>query len=209
MGLVRHRADSRLDFERNDRSCMLTPMKCSNRGKPNSRRRASPWCLILALAGVPTMVIACGSGTPPATRADQNQEKYERIEGSAEDQCLKAARAPRERVPDEPTRVGLRHILVRHNESRRKDPSIDRRRGMACLRALDALTALKEGAGWDETVKEYTDEKGAATRGGSLGTVTRDDLDPAFADAAFELDVDELSYVVESPAGFHIILRVE
>lgn len=166
---------------------------------------ASTWAVSVAFV----FAIACGSGAPPAAAPGKEKEKYEPIEGSAEDQCLDAAKRPREPVDDEPTRITVRHILVRHAESRHADKSITRRPGMACLRALDALSALQKGADWDATVKEFSDEKGAAARHGSLGAVTRDDLDPAFADAAFALEVDELSYVVETPAGFHIILRVK
>ena len=167
------------------------------------RRVLTPCWLAVAL------LLGCGSGTPAADTAPQSKVDREPIEGSAEAQCLDAANRPRERVAHEPAVVGLRHILIRHAESRRKDPKITRTRGLACMRALDALHALEGGADWDSTVAEYSDEKGAATRKGSLGTVRRDDLEPAFADAAFGLEIDQLSYVVESPAGFHIILRVE
>ena len=40
-----------------------------------------------------------------------------------------------------------------------------------------------------------------------LYDVTQGSLEPAFADAAFSLKVDELSYVVETKRGFHIIWR--
>jgi hypothetical protein len=155
------------------------------------------------------LALACGSSTPPADAPGHGGTSSEPIEGSAEAQCLDAANREREPGADEPLRVGLKHILVRHAESRRQDASITRTRGLACLRALDALEALEAGADWESTVAQYSDEKGAKTRQGSLGSVTRDDLDPAFANAAFALEVDQLSYVVESPAGFHIILRVD
>ena len=63
---------------------------------------------------------------------------------------------------------------------------------------------LKEND-WDAGYKKYSDGGGATE--GVLSNVSQTDLDTAFANAAFSLKVDELSYVVESPRGFHIILR--
>ena len=159
------------------------------------------WCWLGLGAG---LVPGCGSSQPAAADATQSSS-----ESSAEQQCLAQANGEHARKPDEPVRVGLRHILVRHQGSTRADASVTRTRGAACLRALEALKALEAGTEWDDAVARFSDEKGAATRHGSLGSLTRDDLDPAFAAAAFELEADQLSYVVESPAGFHVILRVE
>ena len=78
--------------------------------------------------------------------------------------------------------------------------TITRTREQACLRAEEALTKLKEGMLFADVVAAYSDESGAATREGSIGTIERTDVAPPFADAAFELKMKEVSEVVESHA---------
>ncbi len=65
------------------------------------------------------------------------------------------------------------------------------------------------GADFDEVVAEYSDEPGAATRGGMLGAVAREEVAPEFAAAAFRLEMNGVSYVVQTKFGFHIIMRTD
>ena len=113
------------------------------------------------------------------------------------------------RKPDEPERVTVKHILVKYKESKSAPPSIMRTREAACLRAVEARDALKEGKSFADAVLVYSDEPGGKTREGSLGSIQRTDVLPAFADVAFALAKGESSQVVETEYGFHIIMRTE
>lgn len=108
---------------------------------------------------------------------------------------------------DAPEKIGISHILVRHAEL--DDPGgATRNREEACLLALQALEALQTGRStWDEAVEKYSDS--GKDTAGDLGRVSRDELTPRFGDAAFSLAENELSYVVESDRGYHIVLRTD
>ena len=55
----------------------------------------------------------------------------------------------------------------------------------------------------------YSDDPGSATNGGELGFVNRGDLVPEFERAAFRLNEGEISEVVESQFGYHIVQLIE
>ena len=71
------------------------------------------------------------------------------------------------------------------------------------------IDSIKQGADFATLAKKYSEDPGSAIAGGDLGFVKRGVFYPEFEAAAFALDVKQLSGVVESPAGFHIIQLME
>jgi hypothetical protein len=115
----------------------------------------------------------------------------------------------RETIAKQPKEIGARHVLVMHAGSVSKPAGVHRTREEARARAQDALIRIRHGTPFEEVVKEISDEPGAADRGGDLGVFDRKTMIKPFADAAFGLKVGEVSEVVETPFGFHVIKRTE
>ena len=108
-----------------------------------------------------------------------------------------------------PRSVAASHLLIMHRGSMRAPAGITRTREQASERAQQALARARSGEDFKTLVAEYSDEPGAALREGRLGNFTRDDMVKPFADAAFRLAPGEVSDVVETPFGFHVILRTQ
>ena len=109
----------------------------------------------------------------------------------------------------EPKEIRAQHILVMHRDSKRAPATITRSRDEAKERAEEALAKLRSGSSFDEIAAAYSDEPGAADRGGDLGKFKKKMMVPRFSDVAFRLDVAQLSDVVETEFGFHVIRRTE
>jgi parvulin-like peptidyl-prolyl isomerase len=123
------------------------------------------------------------------------------------DQEEEAANAEAVRVASEPDEIGARHILVMHDASQAKPESVTRSRDEAKARAEECLRKVRAGTDFTELVQAYSDEPGAAERGGDLGLFRREVMVKNFSDAAFSLKVGEVSELVETTYGFHIIKR--
>lgn len=115
----------------------------------------------------------------------------------------------RELIARQPKEIGARHILVMHVKSKSRPEKLTRTREEARARAEECLRKIRGGASFEEMVKEYSDEPGAAERNGDLGVFDRSQMVKAFGDAAFSLKVGEVSEIVETIFGFHIIKRTE
>lgn len=70
------------------------------------------------------------------------------------------------------------------------------------------LERIRAGEDFAALAKEYSQDPGSASQGGDLGFFGRGTMVPAFEDVAFSLKASEVSDLVQSQFGFHII-RVE
>lgn len=104
-------------------------------------------------------------------------------------------------------KVHTRHILIRYAGAKRADEDVKRSRDEAKAEA-EALRATIAGGEDFAAVAKEKGEDGTAERGGDLGPIGRGMFAYAYEEAAWSLKPGELSPVVETDFGFHIIERL-
>jgi hypothetical protein len=97
----------------------------------------------------------------------------------------------------------VRHLVVLSERWRPPE-----HRDSARARATEALARARAGEDFESLVAEYSDEPRAAERGGLLEAGREGSWVPEFWEAASSLEVGEISDVVETEFGFHV-LRLE
>src|SRR5579871_1826102 len=106
------------------------------------------------------------------------------------------------RVPEQ---VKVSHILIK-TPLPGPDGKVDEKGvAEAQRRAEDLLKQLKGGANFEELAKKYSEDPGSAKQGGSLGWIGRGQTVPEFEKTAFSLPKGQISDLVKSSYGFHII----
>jgi len=112
-----------------------------------------------------------------------------------------------------PQTIQASHILVKHRDSRRpsswREENITRTKDEALKILLGYQDAIRGGdSSFAEIATKYSDCS-SAKKGGDLGSFGRGAMQKPFEDAAFALKVGEMSEVVETDSGVHLILRTE
>ena len=75
--------------------------------------------------------------------------------------------------------------------------------------AQQILDSIKQGGDFAGFARRYSEDPGTKSSGGDLGFVRRGEFFTEFEEAVFSLRENQLSDVVESPIGFHIIQLLE
>ena len=97
------------------------------------------------------------------------------------------------------------HILIKVDA---KASAQDKQAAKAKAQALLAQVR-KNPAAFAELARKNSDDPGSAANGGDLDFFGRGAMTPAFEEAAFKLKKGEISDVVETPFGYHIILLTD
>ncbi|HEX3554138.1 MAG TPA: peptidylprolyl isomerase [Thermoanaerobaculia bacterium] len=103
-----------------------------------------------------------------------------------------------------PERLHLRHILIAVNP---KGTPADKEKAKA--KAEDLLKQIQGGADFAKLAQASSDDPGSKPNGGDLGWISPGQTPPAFEKAAMALKSNQVSPVVESPFGFHVIQLLE
>lgn len=100
--------------------------------------------------------------------------------------------------------VTASHILISTKDDSGNELS-DKEKAAAKQKAEEVLQKAKSGEDFAELAKEYSDDSANASSGGNLGDFTAGEMVEEFSNAAFALDKNEISDIVETQYGYHII----
>lgn len=103
-----------------------------------------------------------------------------------------------------PEQVRASHILIKPDLS---DPNTDPNlaKAAAKARAEVLLDKIKAGVDFAQLAKANSDDPGSAKNGGDLNFFGKGQMIPPFEKTAFELEIGQVSGIVETRFGYHII----
>ncbi len=93
---------------------------------------------------------------------------------------------------DQPEQVKASHILVKDEKT-----------------ANEVKKKLSDGEKFAELAKEYSTDTASKEDGGDLGYFSKEDMVQEFSDAAFDLNVNEISEPVKTEYGYHVIKVID
>jgi len=99
-----------------------------------------------------------------------------------------------------PERVRASHILILLPADATAEVKAQK---MTLIKAAQSL--VKGGDKFEDVARKFSEDPGSATQGGDLSYFTRDRMVKEFADAAFTLKTNQVSDVVTTQFGYHLI----
>lgn len=109
---------------------------------------------------------------------------------------------PQDSIPQIPTEYQIAQIV-------KKPPISIEEKIRIKERLLDLRTRILKGESFSTMAILYSEDPGSAKKGGELGFYGRGQLYPEFEAIAFKLNEGEISNIVDTEAGYHIIQLIE
>lgn len=103
-----------------------------------------------------------------------------------------------------PEMIRVKHILIKTESS-----ASEQEKKKAKEKAEETLKKIKGGEDFSKLVSEVSEDPGTKDKGGDLDFFPRGSMIPAFEEVAFALKPGEISGVVETEYGYHIIKMEE
>lgn len=110
-------------------------------------------------------------------------------------------KTPKDSLPVIPTQYKISQIVLY--------PDVDRAKVEVRERLLEFRERIMNGGKFSLLATMYSDDSQSALKGGELGMAAKDIFWPEFSDAAMSLNPGQISSIVETPDGFHLIQLIE
>ncbi|MCB8964536.1 MAG: peptidylprolyl isomerase [Bacteroidales bacterium] len=110
--------------------------------------------------------------------------------------------SPADSLPLIPDQYVLQQIMI-------FPPSTAEAKFLVKEKLLDIRDRVLKGERFSTLAVAYSEDRSSAIRGGELGFLSREELVKAFADVAFNLKEGQVSNIVETEYGFHVIQMIE
>ncbi|MBU4482877.1 MAG: peptidyl-prolyl cis-trans isomerase [Actinobacteria bacterium] len=104
-----------------------------------------------------------------------------------------------------PARVKASHILAIFPwvEDNSEETEEGREEALEKIKVVE--DKLKDGGDFEDLARQYSDDGTSGENGGDLGYISKGQMVEEFEEALFALDIEEVSGIVETEYGFHII----
>ncbi|MGC8775466.1 MAG: foldase protein PrsA [Chlorobaculum sp.] len=130
--------------------------------------------------------------------SDEFRRKHFRAVNVSYDETMAFYNQEKGRLPEAPETVSVSQII--------KMPLVAEAARQAALDKIKAVQQqLEAGGSFAALAREYSDDPGSREKGGDLGFTRKGELVPSFEDAASALKPGQISGIVESRFGYHII----
>ena len=107
--------------------------------------------------------------------------------------------------------IRAKHILVSFPEDIEKDAEgnvVESAKAETLAKANEVLEKVKAGKNFDKLIKKYGEDPGMEAYPHGY-YFTKGEMVPAFEESAYSLEIGETSGLVETPYGYHIILKLD